>query len=327
MTIGIREVAQRAGVSTATVSNVINRPGRVSSETATRVESVMAELGYVPNNLASQLRTGKRTTIGMVVLSVANPFFAELAQACEVAAEESGYTVTFGSSDQSAAREGRYMELFERQRVAGVLVVAVGGETETMRALQRRGTPVVLFDEGDHGNLPTVVLDGKTGGYQAVRHLIETGRTRLAFLGGPIGLVEHRWIGALQAAAEAKNVELRHFDTPDTSLESGRAVGELLDSMNPGERPDGVFAANDLLALGLQQALLASRTIRMPEDLAIVGYDDIPFAATASVPLTTIRQPVQELARHAIRLISTAPARPEHVTLKPELVVRASTMA
>jgi LacI family transcriptional regulator len=323
--VTLKDVATRAGVSMATVSNVINRPGRVSEETVARVSLVMDELGYVPNDLASQLRSGRRTTIGMVVLSAANPFFAELIEACEAAAEAVGCTVIFGSSDGSSERESRYMKLFEGQRVAGVLVVAVGGETAEMRSLQRRGTPVVLFDEGAPGDISTVVLDGREGGYLAVKHLIERGRTRLAFLGGPVALVEQRWFGALRAAAESSGVQLQHIDTADTSIRAGVEAGEFLKSLPSAQRPDGVFAANDLLALGLQQSLLASGEIRVPEDLAIVGYDDIPYAATASVPLTSVSQPVAELAEHAIRLILSPDDDVQHIRLQPRLITRQST--
>jgi LacI family transcriptional regulator len=330
MTIGIRDVAERAGVSTATVSNVINKPGRTAASTAARVMAAMEELGYVPNQLARELRTGAPTSIGMVLLSVANPFFADLAHACEAAAEAAGYSLTISSSNESGDRQDRYVELFGRQRVAGVIVAPVDGPTAAMEALYRRGTPVVLFDEaGPHTRLPSVILDGRVGGYLAVRHLIETGRRRLVFLGGPLRLVEQRWIGAMQAAAEAASVSLRHIDTVGTTIEAGRAAGQAIEAMDPDDRPDAVFAANDLLALGLQQALITSSRIRLPQDLAIVGYDDIAFGATASVPLTTIRQPVDELAREAVRVLTREDAdeTPERVRIEPTLVVRQSTPA
>lgn len=288
----------------------------------------MQALGYVPNQLARQLRTGERTAIGMVVLSFSNPFFAELAHASEEAAESAGFSLTLGSSNESIDRQERYLRLFARQRVAGVLVAPVDGASAGMRALNDRGTPVVLFDDigPSVSDLPTIVLDGRTGGMLAVRHLIETGRRRLAFLGGPLRLVDQRWIGAMQAAAEEPHVSIRHIDTPDTTLESGRAFAAQLEAMDPRERPDGVFAANDLLALGLQQALLASREIDVSRDLGVVGFDDIPFAATASIPLTTVRQPVEDLAAAAIGLLSRpAEDGSRQLRLQPELVVREST--
>src|SRR5699024_6651178 len=143
--VGIREVAQHAGVSIGTVSNVLNRPQVVSAKTLERVTASMQELGFVRNNLARQLKMGSGTTVGLVVLSLANPFFADLAEACEVVAEERGYTVVLGSSDQQPERQARYLDLFEEQRVAGMLIAPVAGMTEQMRHLRRRGMPHVLF--------------------------------------------------------------------------------------------------------------------------------------------------------------------------------------
>jgi len=326
--VGIRDVAARAGVSIATVSNVINKPGRASQETSARVRAVMAELGYVPNQLARQLRTGVQTSIGMVVLTVANPFFADLAHACEAAAEAAGYDMTIGSSNESTERETRYLELFGRQQVAGVLVAPVLGQTSAMEMLHQRGVPVVLFDDArSDGALPTVFLDGRAGGYLAARHLIEIGCRRLVFVGGPPGLVEERRIGAMRAAAEHENAVLSHIETLDTTIAAGSAAGRVIDDLDPSERPDGIFAANDLLALGIQQSLLSSRRIDLPRDVAIVGFDDIPFAATAAVPLTSIRQPVEQLAAEAVHLLVAPSAAPmERVRLEPELVARASTL-
>lgn len=315
-------------MSIATVSNVLNKPGRTSAHTTARVQQAMEELGYVPNQLARDLRTGTPTSLGMILLSVANPFFADLAHAAELAAEAAGFHLTFGSSNESVEREARYLELFARQRVAGVLIAPVDGHTSGMEELQRRGTPVVLFDDLlPSGALSSVVVDGRAGGELAARHLIERGRKNLAFIGGPLPLVEQRWIGAMQAAAAEADVRLRHIDTFDTTIGAGIAAAEAILSLPVSERPDGVFAANDLIALGLQQTLLASGQIRLPQDMAMVGYDDIAFATTATVPLTTVRQPVEKLAEAAVALLTgeREGVAPQRMLLQPELIVRASS--
>jgi LacI family transcriptional regulator len=326
-------VAERAGVSIGTVSNVLNKPDGVNPAYRQRVTDAMNELGFVRNDLARQLRMGGGTTLGMIVLNVANPFFAALAHACEAAAEEAGYTIVLGSSDQIAAREDRYAELFELQRVTGMIIAPLDGVTPRMEQLRRRGMPMVLFDfHSDTSPFCSLALDGRRGGYLAARHLIETGRKHIAFLGGPIRQVEDRWIGAMTACAETSGVKLSHIDTADQTVSDGRAAGEALKKLPPDERPDAVFAANDLLGLGLMQSVVLANDLRIPEDLAIVGYDDIDYAASAIVPMSTVRQPVDLLARESVRLVlGEKGADPDHVhehlLLEPELIVRESSRA
>ncbi|MFG1912130.1 LacI family DNA-binding transcriptional regulator [Kribbella sp. NPDC048928] len=329
--VGIREVAARANVSVGTVSHVLNRPELVSSATLERVLATMDELGFVRNDLARQLKMGGGTTLGMIVLNVANPFFADLAHACESAAEANGHTIILGSSDQLGRREDRYIELFEEQRVSGMIIAPLAGETARIQHVIRRGMPVVLFDiHAVDGDFCSLALDGDAGGYLAVRHLLDTGRRRIAFVGGPLHQVEDRWNGALRATAEVKGATLTHIDTEDQTIADGRAVGDVLATKGPRSRPDGVFAANDLLALGLMQSLLIADGIEVPRDVAIVGYDDIAYAASAAVPLTTVRQPKEALAAEAVRLVLDHVANGgghvhEHSLLPPELIVRAST--
>lgn len=329
--IGIREVADAARVSVGTVSNVLNCPERVSPATLTKVLAVIDELGFVPNDLARRLRTGVGTTLGMIVLNIANPFFADLAHACQVAAELVGHTVTLGSSDQLEAREDRYLELFREQRLRGMIVAPVDGVTPRMRMLRARGVPLVLFDIHAERDFCTIALDGRAGGELVARHLIETGRRRIAFLGGPLHQVEDRWLGAQRVCAEREGVRLTYVDTADQTIADGKAAGAVIEAMPANERPDAVFAANDLLALGLLQALVLSNRIRVPQDIAVVGYDDIDYAGSAVVPLSTVRQPTELLAHHAVRLVIAEAQDPEHphehLKLPPDLIVRKSSGA
>ncbi len=329
--VGIREVAERAGVSIATVSYVLNKPGRISDATTALVTSVMDEMGFVRNELARQLRTGGTRMLGMIVLNVANPFFSELAHAMEAAAEDKGYTVLLGSSDQLRQREDRYVDLFEEQRVKGTIIAPLDGVTDRMRRLRDRGMPLVLL--GDHNvgrDFCSVALDGQAAGYVATKHLIEQGRIHIAFLGGPLAQVEDRWVGAMQACAEASGVRISHIDTANQTVADGRAVGAIIEAMPEEARPDAVFAANDLLALGLLQSLVLIPGLAVPRDIAIIGCDDIEYAQSATIPLSTVRQPVERIGAEAIRLL-LAEAEPddehihEAVRLSPELVVREST--
>lgn len=331
--VGIREVAEHAGVSIGSVSHVLNKPNLVSQSTLKRVLASMDELGFVRNDLARQLKMGGGTTLGLIVLNVANPFFGELAHACEDAAEAQGHSVILASSDQLEKREDRYIDLFEEQRVRGMLIAPLDGATERMNILTKRGMPLVLFDiRADGGNFCTVAMDGRAGGELAVKHLIETGRRDIAFVGGPLRQVEDRWEGAKRAVAAHPAISLTHFDTADQKVADGREIGAQIASLTAGRRPDAVFAANDLLALGVMQALVLADGINIPGDIAIIGYDDIDYAASAIVPLSTIRQPMAELASEAIRLVLDESVdrdghAHEHLLLTPELIVRDSTGA
>lgn len=328
--VGIKEVAERAGVSLGTVSNVLNKPHLVAATTSKRVQAVMAELGFVRNDLARVLRTGGSKTLGMLVLSVANPFFADLAHACEAAAEAEGFTIILGSSNQRSDREARYLELFDEQRVGGMLVAPLFGATEQMRRLHQRGVRMVLFDNNaDSDDFCTVALDGFSSGSLSVEHLVTGGRRRLAFAAGRSYLLEDRWLGAQAAARRYPGVQLERLDTPDQTVAAGHAIGALIAGLPAAKRPDAVVAGNDQTAIGLIQALLAAGTSRVPDDIAVMGCDDIDYAASAAVPLTTIRQPVKAIAHEAIRLVLDESDLPDHVhrrvTLAPELVVRQST--
>lgn len=329
--VGIRDVARAAGVSVGTVSNVLNYPDQVSAKTLAKVQQTMQSLGFVRNDLARQLRMGRSTAIGFVVVNVANPFFADLAHELEAAAEEVGHTIVLGSSDQNAARERRYIDLFDEQRVRGLLIVPQQGLTPRLSRLRASGTPVVLFDGNiESDEVCSVGLDGSAGGYIAVRHLVETGRRRLVVAGGPLSQIGDRMSGAARAAQETPGVTLSIIETDDLTVEHGRLVAERILALREEDRPDAVFAANDLLAIGVIQTLILDRRLSVPRDIAIVGYDDIDFAASTVVPLSTIRQPRESLARAALELLEQEVAGDENHKhgrhlLQPELIVRASS--
>lgn len=329
--VGIREVAAEAGVSVATVSNVLNKPEAVSDATKQKVVTAMAELGFIRNELARQLKMGGGTTLGMIVLNASNPFFADLTHACEAIAEEVGHTIIFGSSDQSLARENRYIDLFAELRVSGLLVVSTNGATPAIDQLARRGVPIVLFDHTIHsGEYCSVAADGVVGGYDAVSHLLRKGRRRVAFVGGPMAQVQDRWLGAQRAVEHHGSATLSFWNTADQTVVDGHAIGVKISRMAPMERPDAVFAANDLLALGVLQALVRSEGLHVPADVAIVGYDGIEYGSSAVVPLTTVEQPTEQLARQAIDLVLDHSRSPQdhvhrHVLVPPVLQVRSTT--
>jgi len=329
----VRDVAQRAGVSVGTVSNVLNHPEKVSPASAERVQRAIDELGFIRNDAARQLRNGRSRTIGMVVLDVRNPFFTDLARGAEDEASQSGLTVTLGNSDEDPTREATYLDLFEQQRVYGVVISAYADISERLSRLKKRGIPAVLVDRSSpDGAFSSVSVDDLAGGTLAVEHLISLGRRRLAFVGGPMGIrqVADRLEGARAAVAAHPDVSLEVIEIDALSVLAGRAAGADVVGRAPGDRPDAIFAANDLVSMGLLQAFaMQGADVAVPGQIALIGYDDIDFASAAVVPLSSIRQPSALIGRTAVEILlaeaEDPSAPPQQVVFQPELVVRAST--
>jgi LacI family transcriptional regulator len=332
--VSIRDVAALAGVSLGTVSNVLNRPDIVAEPTRSRVQAAIKQLGFIRNESARQLRAGRSRTIGLVVLDVANPFFTDVARGVEDEANASGLAVILCNSDDKQAKETHYLELLEEHRVQGILITPVSAADERLARLQRRGTPVVLVDSRS----PTrgqcsVSVDDVLGGELALAHLLEGGHERIVFVGGPISIrqVADRREGALRALQQVGGGEddLHVIQTPALNVAAGQGAGAAIAGLPAARRPTAVFCANDLLALGVLQEMTARR-IRVPESITIVGYDDIDFAAAAAVPLTSVRQPRQQLGRTAAQLLldeALGEGSHQHrqVVFEPELVVRRSS--
>ncbi|MBF4631200.1 LacI family DNA-binding transcriptional regulator [Clavibacter michiganensis subsp. phaseoli] len=326
MSVSIRDVAARAGVSVGTVSNVLNRPERVNPAAVRKVQAAIAELGFVRNDAARQLRAGRSRSIGLVVLDSGNPFFAELARGAQARAADAGLAVLLGSTDGDAGREDAYIDLFEEQRVTGVLISPQGESSARIARLRAHGIPCVLVDrEADDPEHSSVAVDDVAGGRLAVEHLLELGRRRIAVLGGPTSVrqVSDRVSGARAAVAAVPGATLEEIPTAALSVLAGREAGRAIADRDPGERPDAVFAANDLVAVGVLQALALIGDIRVPEDVALIGYDDIAFASATVVPLSSIRQPSALIGATAVDLLLGD--APRQVLFQPELVIRAST--
>ena len=332
---GIKDVAARAKVSVGTVSNVLNRPHLVREETRHRVETAMAELGFVRNESARQLRAGSSRLMAYVFLDAGNPYFTDVARGAETRCREAGFALVMCASDGEPAREDDYLSLLLEQRVRGVLVTTVDQSGARLRSLPDLGIPVVLVDRGHtlDGNWCSVGVDDVHGGELAAGHLIEQGHERIAFAGGRLSLpqVADRLTGARVALERAglPADRLVVLETDSTTVAAGREAGQRLAGLPARARPTGLFCANDLVALGALQELIR-QDARVPDDVALVGYDDIDFAAAAAVPLTSVRQPRQQLGRTAVELLlREADAAPghvhEHVQFMPELVVRESS--
>ena len=333
MPVSTRDVAQRAGVSVGTVSNVLNRPGEVSAESADRVTRAIEELGYVRNDAARKLRAGVSTTVGFVVLDGQNPFYSDVVRGAEDEATSHGIAILYGNTDEDPRRERLYLDLFEEQQVRGLLIAPYGDVTSRLERLHERGIATVLLDRfsGD-GRFWSVSVRSVAGGRLAVGHLIGGGRRRIAFVGGPFDIrqVNDRLAGARVAAENAgEHIDIEVVATAAMTVEQGVAAGTRIISRPRREWPDALFAANDLLALGLLQSLVVEGRMLVPDDIAIMGFDDIAFAAAPAVPLSSIRQPSRMIGRTALRIVLEEAADPTSVprqtVFPPELVVRRST--
>ncbi|OZC86217.1 LacI family transcriptional regulator [Rhodococcus sp. 06-418-1B] len=331
MAKSMKQVAAAAGVSVGTVSNVLNAPDKVAPATVKRVMSAIDRLGFVRNDAARQLRAGRSRCVGLVVLDIGNPFFTEIARGVESSATDRGLTVLLGSTDDDPERERLYLDTFDEQRVHGLLVSPVGEDLERLELLQSRGTPVVLVDrDGTGTSFSSVAVDDIAGGELAVRHLCEQGRRRIAYVGGPTSLrqVADRLRGARMAAGAAGAV-IEVVPTREPSVLAGRAAAASIAERAPKDRPDAIFCANDLLALGVLQSLVMLGNSVVPDDIAVIGYDDIDFAASAVVSLSSIRQPSRDIGRAAVDLLEESAqdhrAEPRHVQFQPTLTIRDST--
>ncbi|MFE0021340.1 LacI family DNA-binding transcriptional regulator [Amycolatopsis sp. NPDC059021] len=327
--VGIKDVAKRAGVSIGTVSNVVNRPEVVSAATRNRVLSVIEELGYVRDESARQLRAGRSRIMALVVLDLGNPFFVDVARGAEEAAHAQGLNIITCNSGQRTELEASYLAMLAEQRVRGVLLSPVDTSGEALQTFRRSGIPYVFVDRkvpADQAS--SVSVDDVAGGALAGRHLAETGHRRIAFVNGPAVLAQCRDREAgLRSSLDGSAVSLSVLEASGLDFASGRDAGARLLGMSP--RPTAAFCANDLLALGVLQAMVGAG-VKVPEEMAIVGYDDIEFAGAAAVPLTSVRQPARRLGRTAAELLlaetaDDASAKHQGVVFTPELVVREST--
>lgn len=329
----IQDVAARAGVSAMTVSRVINGHIWVAEATRKRVEQVIDELGYVPNGLARGLLNGQTRTIALLVSDISNPFFTSIARGVEDLAQSKGYTVNFGNSDEALSKEQQYVHVMLSKGIDGVLLTpAESGSRKTIDFLLRRGTPVVVIDrEMDGVRTDQVVGDSVGGARRLTHHLLALGHRRIALVNGrhtvPTAIDRQR--GFLEALAEAGLAPL-----PELMIESNykrdggyRAAQQLL-ALSDDQRPTAIFAANNFLAVGVIEALHEAG-LSVPEDIAIVCFDDIELASLIHPFLTVAAQPARAFGTIAAqflieRIEAREPLAPRKVVLEPELIVRLS---
>lgn len=327
----IQDVAKRAGVAPITVSRVINNSGYFSEETRERVEAAIAELGYVPNRLARGLRIKQTDTLALVLTDINNPFFTTVARGVEDAAGEAGFTVTFCNTDESEAKEKKYLEVLLQQQVDGILLVPAGDSPNSVQYIQKHGIPVVILDRRiPDVSTDSVRCDSEGGAYQLVRLLQELGHRRIAILGGPEGIstADDRLAGYRRAMAEIGQTEDNELVQSGLfTMSSGYEMVKKAVAKTP--RPTAIFAANNFLTVGALRGL-QDCGLRVPEDVALVGFDDIPPDLTTFPFLTVAAQPAYEIAQTATKLLlarltGEAPETYQEIILPTELIIRHSS--
>jgi LacI family transcriptional regulator len=329
--VTIRDVALQAGVAVGTVSHYLNHPDKVSDEKAQRIRTAIDALGFVRNDAGRRLRLGRSTAVAYIAPDVSNPYFAAIAEGAEQRAAERGLAVFIANSRRSREREDAYLQLFEQQQVSGMLVASHGPIEDRLARIRSRGTPSVLVGQAAQSpEQPSLSIDDVMGGRLAASHLIELGRRRVAFVGGPLGVrqVADRLTGASDAVRREPAATLEIIDARDRTIRGGTEVGKALLARPASARPDAIFAANDLLALGIMHVLVAGG-VRVPEDIALIGYDDIEFGETSLIPLTSVRLPHEAFGFAAVDLLMEEIAGTvgdRHLVFEPELVVRASSV-
>ncbi|KIZ18489.1 LacI family DNA-binding transcriptional regulator [Streptomyces natalensis] len=323
----IKDVAERAGVSVATVSRVLNGHSPVAA-TRERVLAAVQELGYRPNNVARALRTARTGALGLIISDLTNPFFTELADAVEDEARSLGYSLVIGNAGERPAQQDDYIRTLLDRRIDGLLVSSAGTGSAMLAEVVGSGTPLVLLDRSVPGiDAPCVRADGRAAMSDLAAHLAALGRRRPAIIVAPAGTPtgEER-LGLFRGALAAHGIDLpdeRVGAAPDLQHTGGRRVMSAL--LDLPQRPDMVLATDNLMALGAMDELKA-RGLRVPDDVALVSYDDVPWFAHTDPPLTVIAQPTRELGRVAVHtLLERIERRPaDSVLLPARLVTRHS---
>ncbi len=327
----IRDVAKRAGVAPITVSRCVNNSGYCSPEARQRIEAAIAELGFVPNRLASGLRSKRTHTLALVLTDITNPFFTTIARGVEDTASVAGYTVIFCNTDESVAKEHMYLQMLMEKRVDGVLLVPAVSGIDSVNLVKKQGIPIIVIDRRLPDLLTDVVrCDSENGAYELTRLLLSLGHREIAILTGPRGVstADDRLNGYRRALTEAglpQNKDNEYFG--EFTQQSGYGMAHK--AMEKNNRITAVFAANNVITFGTIKAF-QEMGLRVPEDVAVVGFDDLPAPLVTFPFLTVAAQPAYEMGQKAIeillgRLDGELSDQYQEVVLPAEIVVRQSS--
>ena len=326
----IRDVANAAGVSLSTVSRVLNRHPGVDSSLQERVQVAVDQLGYQPNRWAQRLRSEMSSVIGLVISDIENPFFTSIVRGVEDVAYDHQMTVFLCNTDEDPRKQERYVDVMAEERVAGLIIAPAHGES--MGALQKlrdAGIPIVLLDR-DIGaqKIDAVLVDNVAGAYSAAQHLIALNRRRIALVNGDTSIktFEDRYKGYRKALADA-GIRFNKDFVVETAPKIERSQQATVELLQRRPRPDAIFAGNNLITIGVLKAIRQLK-LKIPEEIALVGFDDMPWSSELCPPITSIAQPTYELGKEAaqllIRRLQNANGFHQTITLHTRLIVRES---
>ncbi|KGP90251.1 LacI family transcriptional regulator [Pontibacillus chungwhensis BH030062] len=313
--ITIKDVAREAGVSVATVSRVLNENGYVGEETKKKVLKAMNSLNYSPNEVARSLYKRESKLIGLLLPDITNPFFPQLARGIEDTVNQSGYRLLLGNSDEELEKELDYIQTFVQNNVVGMISATNHVDQNIYDALQ---IPLVLLDRTTD-QYPSVYSDGREGGRLAARTLVDKGARRVTLMKGPAHVkpAQDRFKGAVDVLSDA-DIDFSVLATTSYSFEDAKGWAEELFQKYPNT--DGVIASNDIVGIAIiHEALRLGK--RIPEDLQIIGYDDIPQSSLSYPPLSTIRQPAYEMGQAAAELLLQTIKKEPGIETKIEMPV------
>jgi LacI family transcriptional regulator len=327
----IHDVAKRAGVGSITVSRMINNSGYISSETRERIQKAIDELGYVPNTLARSLRSRRTNTVALMVTDITNPFFTTLARGVEDAANEAGYTVIFCNTDESAAKEEKYLNVLLQKQVDGFLLVPTQRSVNSIQQILKHGTPVVVLDRRiPKVDVDSVRCDSLDGAYKLTKYLVSLGHRQIAIMSGAVGVstADDRVAGYRKALEEGRiAISDRYILRGEFTPDSGYSMTEQ--AINLSLRPTALIAANNFITIGAMKALQEAE-MEVPEDMALAGFDDLPPAIVTFPFFTVVSQPAYEMGTQAMQLLLIRLSAKEvdafqEVILPTQLIVRRSS--
>lgn len=327
----IQDVAKRAKVSIATVSRVLNGTAYVNEEVTARVREAVKELQYQPSRAARALRANRATIIGLLISDIQNPFFTTLIRGVEDVAQHNGYSIILCNSDENPRKQRQYIEVLCAERVAGAIVVPTSEQSRELRLFREHDIPVICVDRRvKDGSTDAVLVDNVRGAYDAVSHLITSGYRRVGIITGPTDTTTGRerlegYRKALHDAGIAHDPALERIGSFKEN-DGRQHTNDLLGLVEP---VDALFVVNNLMTLGALEAIHA-RNLRIPDDIAIVGFDEMPWAALSAISLTTVTQPVYELGSTAAlrlfqRMENPSVFSKQEIMLAPTLCIRGSS--
>ncbi len=328
----LKEVAEHAKVSIATVSRVINNDPKVSMRTMLKVQASIAALDYKPNRVAQRLRSSniKTKLLGLIIPDIQNPFFVDVVRGVEDYAYQNNFAVMIGNFGQDEEKEKLYLDIFQSENIDGLIVAPISGSDKVVESIIEQGVPVVCIDRGlSNVDVDVVKVDNERGAFNALDHLLGKGHRRVAFISGDFNIPTY--VERLKGYKKALEKYRIPYDADlvfsrNTDYKSGYEMAKKILELK--DRPTAIFSGNNLLTLGALEAI-HEKGIAIPEKISIVGFDDMPWSISLNPPLTAVRQPGFDMGRNAAEILYDRITHPdkkkEDLILKTELIIRKST--